>query len=61
MRIINSRYDSILPQFISRREFLKLTSVTAAGLMVGNCSDRGPETTLALINGTLIDGTGAGD
>jgi len=55
----NSRDDGACSQGISRREFLKLTSVTAAGLMVGYSSAQGAETTLALINGTLIDGTGA--
>ena len=44
---------------ISRREFLKLTSLTTAGLLVGHGSSQGAESTLALINGTLIDGTGA--
>jgi imidazolonepropionase-like amidohydrolase len=46
---------------MSRRRFLQLTGVTAAGLMTGYCgqSDTGPEISLALTNGTLIDGTGA--
>jgi len=44
---------------ISRREFLKLASLTTAGLLVGHGSSQGAESTLALINGTLIDGTGA--
>lgn len=44
---------------ISRREFLKLASLTTAGLLVGHGSSQGAESTLALFNGTLIDGTGA--
>jgi imidazolonepropionase-like amidohydrolase len=55
----NSCDDSAHSPGISRREFLKLTSVTAAGLMVGYNSAQGAETTMALFNGTLIDGTGA--
>ncbi len=59
MSIENSRDDSTRPQGISRRKFLKLTSATAAGLMIGYNFAQGAETTLALFNGTLIDGTGA--
>jgi imidazolonepropionase-like amidohydrolase len=55
----SSRDDSTRSHGISRRDFLKLTSVTAAGLMFGYNSTQGAETTLALFNGTLIDGTGA--
>jgi imidazolonepropionase-like amidohydrolase len=55
----NSRDDSANSPGISRREFLKLTSLTAAGLMIGYNSVQGAETTMALFNGTLIDGTGA--
>ncbi len=44
---------------ISRREFLKVTSVSAAGLLIGYNSALGADATLALINGKLIDGTGA--
>ena len=46
---------------LSRRAFLRLTSSAAAGFIIGSCSDSShhskPE--LSLINGTLIDGTGA--
>ena len=59
MSIENSRDDSARHQGISRRKFLKLTSVTTAGLMIGYNFAQGAETTLALFNGTLIDGTGA--
>ena len=45
-------------QGISRREFLKLTSAAAAGLLIGYNSAQGANATLSLINGTLIDGTG---
>jgi imidazolonepropionase-like amidohydrolase len=44
---------------LSRREFVKLVGVTTAGLMVGCGSSHHSNSTLALINGTLIDGTGA--
>ena len=44
---------------ISRREFLKQTSTAAAGLLIGTSSAQGANATLALINGKLIDGTGA--
>jgi imidazolonepropionase-like amidohydrolase len=47
------------PQRISRREFLTLATAGAAGLLAGCCPTL-PETgDLALIGGTLIDGTGA--
>jgi imidazolonepropionase-like amidohydrolase len=45
------------PQTISRREFLKLTAATAAGLLVGCCP--AASANVALTNGTLIDGTGS--
>jgi imidazolonepropionase-like amidohydrolase len=51
--------NSARPQSISRREFLKLTSATAAGLLIGCKPAQGADTTLSLINGLLIDGTGA--
>jgi imidazolonepropionase-like amidohydrolase len=47
------------PGKISRREFLKLVSLTTAGLLVGHSSSQGAESALALVNGRLIDGTGA--
>jgi len=43
---------------ISRREFLKM--VVAAGLLAGCRPARRLEPSWALVNGTLIDGTGAG-
>jgi len=59
MSIKNSRDDRTGLRGISRREFLKLASVTAVGLLVGCDSAQQAEATLALINGTLIDGTSA--
>jgi imidazolonepropionase-like amidohydrolase len=59
MSIKNSRDDRAGLQGISRREFLKLASVTAVGLLAGCDRVQQAEATLALINGTLIDGTGA--
>ena len=57
---IESNSDNIArPQGISRREFLKLTSAAAAGLLIGCNSARRADVTLSLINGILIDGTGA--
>jgi imidazolonepropionase-like amidohydrolase len=47
------------PRRISRREFLKLAAAGAAGLLVGCCPAPQASGTLALANGTLIDGTGA--
>lgn len=44
---------------ISRREFLTLTIVTAAGLLAGCHPSRTSGATVALIHGKLIDGTGA--
>jgi imidazolonepropionase-like amidohydrolase len=55
--------DEIRREPISRRQFLKLTGITAAGLLVGRCTSEEPQvetgTPFALVNGTLIDGTGA--
>ena len=57
---IESNHDNISrPQGISRREFLKLTSATAAGLLIGCKFAQQAGATLSLINGRLIDGTGA--
>jgi imidazolonepropionase-like amidohydrolase len=57
---IESNRDNIArSQGISRREFLKLTSATVAGLLIGYKSAQGTGATLCLINGLLIDGTGA--
>jgi len=47
------------PQRMSRREFLKLTSATAASLLIGCNSAHRTDDTLSLTNGILIDGTGA--
>jgi hypothetical protein len=55
MSIKNNRDDSAGLQGISRREFLKLASVTAVGLLVGCDSAQQAEATLALINGTLME------
>ena len=59
MGIESNRNISTLSQSISRREFLKLASATAAGLLIGYKSAQGADATLCLINGLLIDGTGA--
>ena len=56
--------DEIRRGPISRRQFLKLSGITAAGFLAGRCTSKEtqpePGTPIALINGTLIDGTGAG-
>ena len=48
---------------LSRRQFLTLTGITAAGFLTGHCTskEQSPEKgkPLVLVNGTLIDGTGA--
>jgi imidazolonepropionase-like amidohydrolase len=44
---------------LSRREFLKITGATAAGMLIGCKTVQAAETALFLINGILIDGTGA--
>jgi len=55
--------DEIRREPISRRQFLKLTGITAAGFLAGRCTSKEtqlePGTPFALVNGTLIDGTGA--
>ena len=57
---IKSNRDNIArPQGISRRKFIKLTSAAAAGLLIGCNSTQRADATLSLINGILIDGTGA--
>jgi len=57
---IESNHDNLArPQGISRREFLKLTSAAAAGLLIGCNPAQRADDTLSLINGILIDGTGA--
>jgi imidazolonepropionase-like amidohydrolase len=58
MGIESNRDNSVCPQGISRREFLKLTSATAAGLLIGYNPAQGADATLSVINGLLIDGTG---
>jgi imidazolonepropionase-like amidohydrolase len=58
MSIESNRDNSARPQGISRREFLKLTSATAAGLLIGCSPTQQADATLSLINGSLIDGTG---
>ena len=59
MGIESNPNNSTHTKGISRREFLKLTSTTAAGLLVGYNSAQGADATLSLVNGLLIDGTGA--
>ena len=59
MNIESNRDNTARPQGISRREFLKLTSAAAAGLLIGYNSAQGADATLSLINGIVIDGTGA--
>ena len=61
MRTESLKPDCSIPQGISRRKFLQLTGVTTAGLMAGYCgtSELDQKTDIALINGTIIDGTGA--
>ncbi len=55
--------DEIRWETISRRQFLRLTGITAAGFLAGHCTSKEtsfePGTPLAFVNGTLIDGTGA--
>jgi imidazolonepropionase-like amidohydrolase len=46
-------------QGLSRREFLKLVSATAVGLLMGCNSPSLADSALVLTNGTLVDGTGA--
>jgi len=59
MGIESKRDMSARSQSISRRRFLKLSSATAAGLLIGFKSAQGADAPLCLINGLLIDGTGA--
>jgi hypothetical protein len=59
MSIESNRNNRARPQGITRREFLKLTSASAAGLLIGCNSAQGAGATLLLINGILVDGTGA--
>ncbi len=57
---IESNRDTITCRHcISRREFLKITSVTAAGLLIGCKTAQAVDNTLLLSNCVLIDGTGA--
>lgn len=48
-----------LPQRISRREFLKLAAAGAVGALAGCCPAPQTSANLALVGGTLIDGTSA--
>jgi imidazolonepropionase-like amidohydrolase len=59
MSIESNRDNIARPQGISRREFLKLTSAAAASLLIGCDSAQRADATLSLINGIVIDGTGA--
>ncbi len=57
---IEGNRDTITCRYcLSRREFLKITSATAAGLLIGCKTAQAADTTLLLSNGVLIDGTGA--
>jgi imidazolonepropionase-like amidohydrolase len=57
---IESNRDTIpCRHCLSRREFLKITSATAAGLLIGSKTARAADTPHYLANGILIDGTGA--
>jgi imidazolonepropionase-like amidohydrolase len=57
---IESNRDTIpCRHCLSRREFLKITSAAAAGLLIGCKTAQAADTTLFLSNGILIDGTGA--
>jgi hypothetical protein len=55
--------DEIRWDTISGRQFLRLTGITAAGVLTSHCTSKEtslePGTPLALVDGTLIDGTGA--
>ena len=61
MRTKNSHQDDKSHQDLSRRDFLRLSCTAAAGLIVGSCVDslQDSKSDVALINGRLIDGTGA--
>ena len=59
MSIESDSDNRVSPQRISRREFLKLTSATAASLLIGCNTAQRADDTLSLTNGILIDGTGA--
>jgi len=59
MGIQSNRDIGSRSQSISKREFLTLAGATAAGLLIGSKSAHGDDGTLCLINGLLIDGTGA--
>jgi imidazolonepropionase-like amidohydrolase len=50
---------SHLPRKIPRREFLKLAAAGAVGALAGCCPTLPKTGDLALVGGTLIDGTGA--
>ena len=54
--------DEIRWEPISRRQFLRLTGLTAAGFLAGHCNSTEtqlePGTPIAIVNGTLIDGNG---
>ena len=45
---------------ITRREFIRWTALTASGLVVDADWAQGAQPSLALVNGRIIDGTGAG-
>lgn len=59
MRVESNHKHSDRPRGISRREFLKLTSAAAAGLLIGCNSAHLANDALSLINGILIDCTSA--
>jgi imidazolonepropionase-like amidohydrolase len=59
MGIERNQEISSISQSMSRRQFLKLSSATAGALFIGYKSARATDAPLCLINGLLIDGTGA--
>ena len=59
MGIESNQKISSISQSMSRRQFLKLSSATAGALLIGYKSARATDAPLCLINGLLIDGTGA--
>jgi len=59
MGIESNQEISPISQSMSRRQFLKLSSATAAFLLIGYKSAQATDAPLCLTNGLLIDGTGA--
>lgn len=59
MSVVGGRPDRTRPAGITRRDFLHLNLAAAAALLTGCRADQPSGETLALVNGQLIDGTGA--